>query len=116
MSTFPDSNSATAVLGSGMMRATSVSCSGLAPQYALLRTKRTKSSCFHSTSFHAPVPIGLSPKSAATVAGTIDATGIASSFGKIANGSVSVMTTVLSFSIFRPLMDEALPAAKSVAP
>ena len=59
---------------------------------------------------------GFSPKSAAMVAGTIDATGIASNFGKIANGSVSVITTVLSFSIFSPLIVEAFPAAKSRAP
>ena len=46
----------------------------------------------------------------------IEATGIASSLGKIANGSTSETTTVESFGAERPLMEVALPSAYSFAP
>ena len=48
--------------------------------------------------------------------GSTDATGMASSFGKMANGSSSVITTVLSSRAARPATEDALPAAKSRAP
>ena len=46
----------------------------------------------------------------------IEATGIARSFGKIANGSLSVTMTVESFGVATPSMDVALPSANSLAP
>ena len=49
-------------------------------------------------------------------AGTTDATGIASNFGKIARAVSSVMRTVLSSMAVTPMTVEAFPAAKSRAP
>ena len=49
------------------------------------------------------MPIGRSPKPSGTFSGAIDATGMASSLGKIANGSLSTTTSVESFGRREPL-------------